>query len=391
MTVKHLCVIAVLGLVALPYACIPIYRFPEPAPFAGPHLYNPYAGLTGRWQRANLHAHGTAWGGLTSGEQPSQDVVRTYRALGYDVAGVSNYHQIAAHAGVDTMPLYEHGYNIHKRHQLAIGARHVDWFDVPLWQALSQRQHIIQRVGRSAELVALVHPQTRDAYTPGDLRRLTGYQLIEIVNGPFRSEAPWDVALSGGRLVWALANDDTHDTTDPRRTAAAWTMINAPSSNTHDVVAGLKAGRSYAASRNGDRPAPIDATLRSVELVDGTLVVTTSGSPATFTFVGQNGTVRRTVEQTNSAHYQLGRHDSYVRTIVQAPYTTLYLNPVVRYDGRALHSAAATVDPGPTWMARALWVTAWLVPMWRVWRRRAAGHATSTALQPLSQADRETA
>ncbi len=131
MTAKRALLVLVV-LIGLPYACSPVYRFPEPAPFAGTQFYNPYAGLRGAWKRVNLHAHGTAWGGLTNGQQASEDVVRTYRALGYDLAGVSNYHAIAAHDGVDTLPLYEHGYNISKRHQLAIGARRVEWLDFPL-------------------------------------------------------------------------------------------------------------------------------------------------------------------------------------------------------------------------------------------------------------------
>src|SRR5262245_19653524 len=128
--------------------------------------------------------------------------------MGYDVAGVSDYHDIAAQDGIETLPLYEHGYNVSKRHQLAIGAREVDWLDFPLWQSLSDEQFVIDRVGRTAELVALAHPTSRDAYSNDALHRLSGYQLMEVVNGPHRIEDPWDEALSSGHAVWALANDD---------------------------------------------------------------------------------------------------------------------------------------------------------------------------------------
>ena len=50
-------VLAAFGvLLALPYACAPIYQFPQPAPFAGARLFNPYEHAAGKWQRANLHA-----------------------------------------------------------------------------------------------------------------------------------------------------------------------------------------------------------------------------------------------------------------------------------------------------------------------------------------------
>lgn len=391
MKVAHACLLATLGLVALPYACSPIYRFDDPRPFAGTHLHNPYASRTGRWQRANLHAHGIAWGGLTSGRQPSAEIVQSYRRLGYDVPGVSNYQRIAAFDGVDTLPVYEHGYNLNKQHQLAIGARQVDWFDFPLGQTLSHQQYVIDRLRRTSELVAIVHPHTRGAYSAEDVGRLTRYQLLEIVNGPFRSDEPWDAALSSGHAVWALGSDDTHDTTDPRRAAAAWTMIDAPSATTPDILASLKAGRAYAAARNGDQPAPVDVHLEAVDVTGETFTVTTTGAPATFTFIGQHGVVRRVVAHASSASYTFGAHDTYVRTVVEAPSTTIFLNPVLRHDGRGVLVREASVDVGATWLFRALWAGAVLVGARLVRRRRPADRTSSAALDALPAVDRETA
>src|SRR5262245_44949052 len=126
--------LALVALVAAPYVWGPIYRFPEPRLFSGSSLWNPYAESRGSWQRANLHAHGRAWRGLTNGRQSDEAVAQRYRDLGYAVPGVSDYQKIAAQHGVETMPLYEHGYNLGKSHQLAVGAREVEWFDFLLWQ-----------------------------------------------------------------------------------------------------------------------------------------------------------------------------------------------------------------------------------------------------------------
>ena len=70
-----------------------------------------------------------------------------------------------------TIPAYEHGYNIGKHHQLAIGARKVDWVDFPIWQSRSHLQFIINRVAATADLVAIVHPESRNAYDDDDLQR----------------------------------------------------------------------------------------------------------------------------------------------------------------------------------------------------------------------------
>jgi hypothetical protein len=347
-----------IAVVALPYAWAPVYRFPDSPAFAGTTLWNPYATASGSWLRSNLHAHGRAWSGLTSGEQPDAEVAARYRSMGYAVAGVSDYQHIAAFDGVDTIPLYEHGFNLGKNHQLAIGARAVDWFDLPLWQSLSHQQYVINRVKGKADLVSLNHPSSRDAYDVEAVRSLTNYDLIEIVNGPFTAEEIWDSALSSGHPVWALANDDTHDLNDARRTAVGWNMIDAASAGTADVVAALRAGRSYAVLRTGTADGASITTLRSVEVRDHDVTVTVDGAAADVSFVGQEGAVRKTVHHAQVASYSFTPADTYIRAVVKTPQTVLYLNPVVRWDGQALPSPSAAVDTAWTWTQRGGFVLA---------------------------------
>jgi len=358
-------------LILLPYAWAPVYRFPEPAPFSGAQFWNPYATLSGQWARANLHAHGHAWLGLTSGAQSDSAVAARYREMGYAVAGVSDYQRIAAFHGVDTLPLYEHGFNLGKNHQLAIGAHGVDWFDLPLWQSPSEQQYVIDRVKRKASLVALNHPSSRDAYSLDALRWLTGFDLIEVANGPFTTEDEWDATLSSGHVVWAIGNDDTHDLEDLRRTAVAWTMIDTASSGESDVLFALRGGRSYAVLRTGAFAASGVTTLSSLNVVGNTMTVTLNGAPSKVTFIGQDGVVRNTIHDALSASYVMRGDDSYIRTVVTSPHTTLFLNPVVRWNGAALPAPVATVNGFWTWMQRgsAIVVAAGLLWMFRRLRR----------------------
>jgi hypothetical protein len=344
--------LAALILPILPYAWSPVYRFEAETPFAGREWFNPYETLSGRWQRANLHAHGRAWSGFTNGRQGDAEVAARYRQLGYDVPGVSDYQRIAAHDGIATIPIYEHGFNIGKHHQLAIGARTVTWFDFPLWQSTSQQQYVIDRVAQTADLVALAHPDSRYAYSLDNLRQLSGYQLIEVANGPFASEASWDAVLSSGHPVWGLGNDDTHDLDDPRRTAGAWNMIDAATATIGDVVAALRAGRSYAVMRTGAVEAADVTTLAAVEVRDQTMTVTCAGAASTISFIGQNGATRQTFKDTNSAAYTLADSDTYVRAVIESPQTVLYLNPVIRYDGSSLAAPLASLNVAGTWIIR---------------------------------------
>ena len=376
---------------ALPYAWGPIYHFPQPSVFAGAHFFNPYAELRGTWQRANLHAHGRAWSGITNGQQTDQEVVARYQDLGYSVPGISDYEKIAADHGVQTIPIYEHGYNIGKHHQLAIGAHRVEWFDFLLLQSTSHEQYVIDRVSRGADLVAIAHPSLRDAYSRDDMSKLTGYQLMEVVNGPDEQDGLWDAALSSGHIVWALANDDTHDVTDPRRTGVAWNMIDAPTSSTGDIVDALRAGRTYAVARNAHTTSSSDTTVRRIEMNDRHLVVTCAGDPATFEFIGQNGNIHGTVKNALTAGYTFNDGDTYIRTVIRSGKTTMYLNPVVRYDGAHIPRPASTVAAGATWLLRGSCALGGVLAFVALSRRRPAPAPIVELPRSISHDKRKTA
>ena len=114
------------GIAAIEYLWTPVYDFPAALPFRGAHWYNPYATVApaAHWLKANFHAHTRAWGGLTNGHQTAGEITNTYRALGYDVIGISNYHRIDDTFAAESsyMPSYEYGYSVRKTHRLAIGA-----------------------------------------------------------------------------------------------------------------------------------------------------------------------------------------------------------------------------------------------------------------------------
>ena len=358
------------GLALLPYAWSPVYRFPDAIPFSGTQLWNPYKTLDGRWQRTNLHAHGRAWGGVTSGVQSNNDVADRYHRLGYDVAGVSNYQSIAAFNGVDTLPVYEHGFNVGKNHQLAIGARSVVWLDFLFWQTPSNQQYVIDRLKSTAELVSLNHPSSRGAYDLDAMHELTRYDLIEVVNGPFTAEDVWDAALSAGRPVWAVANDDTHDLNDVHRIGVGWNMVDAKSASTGDIVDALGAGRFYAALRTGALEEANVTTLSGVHVGGETMRVELRGAASDVTFIGQDGTVRNKVKDTLAAAYTFTASDTYVRTVVATPQTILYLNPVIRWNGTSLPAPTATVNAAWTWTQRGGIVLACVALLIRVRTRR---------------------
>jgi hypothetical protein len=354
------------GLLSLfPYLTCPVYRFAGPRPFRGAQFYNPYAGAGEIWRTANLHAHGLVWGGLTDGRQSDSAIVAHYHALGYDVAGISNYQLLDPAAASDrrVIPTYEHGYNLFKAHFLVLGARRVDWFDFPWAQTRDEKQYVIDRLKSSGSLVLLAHPSLRNAESLTDLHYLTHYDLIEVLNHFTVSDQQWDAALSSGHQVWAVGDDDTHNIDDPGQTGAMWTMIATRDLDRDSVLAALSMGRTIAVAGQGGAS---DVHVRSVVVHGDTLSVTCDAPVHSISFVGQQGRLLQRTRGGTSASYLLQPGDPYVRTVIVTPHTTMYLNPVLRYDGTHLEQPVAIFDTTATWSLRAsVWagvaILAWLV------------------------------
>ncbi len=362
--------VAMLFVVSVVYACAPVFHVAPPRAFAGSSWYNPYANLhtaPGRWQLANFHAHSRAWGGLTSGSQSAENVVAAYRKLHYDVIGVSNYSTSPRSRVEGTFPVYEHGLNIFKAHQLVLGTDHVTWLDYPFWQSRNQQQNILTKLRSNAALVAIAHPRVRNAYTPDDLRYLSDYDLLEVLNRySLPAEDEWDAALSSGHPVWLLADDDSHNVTDVEVTGVNATEVYARTPDTQDIIDALRAGRAYGVhTENGHMP----LQLKSLQMRGDTVSVAVSGAVTDLRILGEDGAVRARATGQAAKRGQLSvvaaPSDGYLRVVAQGDSTMLLTNPVIRWDGRELARVEPIIDWPRTIRWRIFWVLAYGSLGWR--------------------------
>jgi hypothetical protein len=135
----------------------------------------------------------------------------------------------------------------------------------------------------------------------------------------------------------------------------------------------------------------MDTTVASVGMTDGRLLVTCEGAPSTFVFVGQNGDVRKTVKNVVTADYTFDSADTYIRTVIRSPQTTMYLNPVLRYDGVHVPTPIAVVDAGGTWLLRATCLLAGAAMLVMVRKRKRAPAPAAAEERALPDARRKTA
>ncbi len=357
----------------------PVYDFPRPEPFSGNQWFNPYQGMDSTWWRkANFHFHTRAWGGITAGgENSSEEFYKTYvRLFGYDAPQISNYQKIDKTFSDSAfyIPTYEHGFGVRKKHQMLIGAGKVLWLDYSLYQNINHRQHILNLLRDDNDVVALAHPDWENGYPADQVKYLTNYDLMEVLDYNWRSEPQWDSALSAGKPVFILSDDDAHNIGNPNQIHRCITYINAPKVNRKELVQSLKHGNAFGAeiyqmdNETFERKAELAReipVLNSVRIVNDTLWVSVTGKVFKFNFIGQGGKLHKATYLKNKAWYNLQPEDTYIRTEVVflkyfrhpdvLPGTRFLLNPVFRFNGeQPANTLKAEVNWPRTWIFRIL-------------------------------------
>jgi len=343
--------IAVIVLLTWHLGWPPVYEFPPTQPFQGDQWYNPYASSNGEWLRSNFHAHSKAWGGITYGTNAPEEIWDHYRNLGYDIHSISNYQLIdRTGEGQDLyIPGYEHGIGISQQHHTVIGAESVSWFDFPLYQGLRQKQHIIDLLAPSSEVLFINHPDRHRAYSLEDMRHLTGYTGMEIKSHFADAVDYWDAALSAGRPVWGVCADDSHRLNRASHVANGWLMILSPQRAQAPVLDALRQGAFYSVWK-GKEGQP--NSLRACEIEEGDLSATFEEPADVIRFVGQGGSIMAWTVGQATASYTLRESDTYVRVEADSNGTTLYLNPVFRHGGQPLVTPPARAAMLATWVIR---------------------------------------
>ena len=341
--------IALLLLILYVYLSVPTYSFKEPRPFTGEYLYNPYQDMNpNQWKKYHFHCHSRKYIGITNGRKSTEVTIDSvYQALGYDHYGISDYMHINTH-GADKegyIPAYEHGYGlIRKTHQICIGAESVYRIDFPFMQNLNMKQHMINKLGERSRFVMPAHASFTKGYKVSDMKFLSNYRLIEVVNPYGNAFEHWDMALSNGHRLYALGDDDTHDITSEHEVCRNLIMVNTPDLQPENVYDALDKGLCYAVEFDNwyYYPLTLEQKVKDVRSLDyltraqlegDTLFVSTSAETMKeVKFIGQDGKILKTEEDIATAYYVIQPEDTYVRTRVDLNGRHfLYLNPVTRH------------------------------------------------------------
>lgn len=374
--------------ISIPYIMSPVYDFPSTKVFAGDSIYNPYKNANPKnWLKANFHCHSNTWGLLTNGRAKGnsiKNIVLRYQSLGYDIICISNYDRIS----LDNDPphlyvrAYEHALGTLHYHHLVFGADHVSWLDFLAFESLSNKQFMLNHLSETSLLTVIAHPKLTLAYAPEEFKYLCNYHVMEVFNNFRFSIEHWDTALSTGHAVFCLADDDCHDINDPQLMQRCFTMVNTADRSESGIVNALKSGSSYSVDFNMRDGETFDdkiadakrlKTVKSVTVHNNILTVTYPEKVDEIRFIGQNGAIKDTVKDTDSASYVIKPADTYIRTVIKVKdQGKLYLNPVIRYNGKALPFYTPTVNVIKTLLYRVMVIFILLIIasfiIWRIVR-----------------------
>ena len=375
-------------LFSLPFIISPVYDFPEATPFSGDKIWNPYQNMDSNyWRKGNFQIQALAWGGMTDGSNnPTDSVFGLYQKLGYDIIGISDYQKINTYykGNPDYIPIYEHGFNMRKTHQVSIGMKDdfVLWLDFPFYQTINQKQFIINLLRPHTDILAIVHPDfSMEGYSHENLKYLTNYDLLEALNHQRFSISHWDAVLSAGHAKYILADDDAHDIRNPFLVGVVSTYINAKTTNREDIIAAMKSGNTYGFvpytpndedyTKKAER-AKHHPLLKEAQLTGSHFKVRADGNPISITFIGQGGEIKKEVKNSSTASYDFKDDDTYIRTKIDYGRTEfILLNPIFRYGGDdPLAEELATICWWKTIIYRGAYLVFFIFIMYFTYRRR---------------------
>lgn len=340
--------IAFLFYVSLPYLITPIYVFQKPEIFKGDSLYNPYHNLE-KYQvlKGNFHYHSNTWGLLTDGRNSRNTpeiIKQKFEGFGYNVVGISDYMSINPKSHV---PLYEHGMGVYKTHRLVMGSKKVIWRDFIPIHNIHNKQFLINELKTDSNMVALAHPSWNNAYSPSDIKLLNNYDCFEILNTNKESIALWDTALSAGKPVFLIADDDGHEIDNLDVTARIFTILYASSSQPNHIIEALKKGRTLGIHLRFDWNT--DTLLRknlhnklilpeTFNLKNDSLLISFKDTVSLIEFFGQNGKLLKSEAHTLKSDYTIKNSDTYVRTVITLRNgTQMFMNPIFKFSGDLSH------------------------------------------------------
>lgn len=306
------------------------------------------ASAQGRWFKGNTHQHSLN----SDGDSPIDVVLRWYREHGYQFSFVTEHeywtevgalNAVLGHPNrflaipgqevTQTVTDPAHPNGVRQAHVNALGTSRVV---MPIPRAQTAGMTVAQTYARNDSLIRAAggimqvnHPNFIWSVPLEDMMQLRDSTLFEVWNGHpivyneggvdslgnvmLSTEARWDSVLSRGRLIFGVADDDSHhfkpqdgENKDQARPGRGWVMVRADTLTREAIVAALHRGDFYATT---------GITLREVRITSAEYaleIVLANDRRYRTEFIGQGGRVLATSYSLRPT-YRITGAERYVR------------------------------------------------------------------------------
>jgi hypothetical protein len=225
--------------------------------------------------KGNLHCHST----VSDGKLTHEQLIALYKSHGYSFICFSDHETFTDNTALDTqdfisLPGVEWACD-HEENGLWIQTYHVHGIRGTKDMVACAKQAPIAHMTRMPRLpfegvktvskmlefmvdrgnFTIYNHPLWSCTTPIDFGMLDGYTAMEVFNFSCDLEnhtafgdVYWDMLLSQGSKILAVATDDNHNNITPDDSCGGWICVNAPRLTHEDIVSSIIAGRFYASS-----------------------------------------------------------------------------------------------------------------------------------------------
>ncbi len=299
-----------------------------------------------RWYKGNTHTHTLN----SDGDSAPDDVVKWYRQNGYNFVVITDHEYITPVGPLNSLLGKEGSFLI------ISGQEVTDSFDkkpyhmnglglervvMPnrLGGAVATLQKNIDMVRSAGGIPQINHPNFGWALTAEHLKQIRDFSLFEVYNGhPLvnnlggggspGTEEIWDAVLSSGKIIYGVADDDSHHfKTRGDRTAAepgrGWIWVRAAELTPAAILNALERGDFYAST--GVELSDISADKSGIAV----MIKAERNSRYRIQFIGKGGSVlAESIE--NPAVYKFTGGEGYVRAkVIESNGKLAWTQPVV--------------------------------------------------------------
>ena len=196
----------------------------------------------------------------------------------------------------------------------------------------------------TGNLVVLNHPAVRSGYDVNDLKLLHYYDHIELLNPSAQSISHWDTALTAGKKIFVLGNDDNHNIFNDNAIGRFTTLIFGASFDSKKMIDKMKKGQSVAVwlpqihnetlANKRTKLHNLRSLFSGISVVDSMLAINLTKEIAEIRVIGNHGQLKLKQRNISSLSFPFSINDPYLRVELSTEDgTILYLNPIYRDAG----------------------------------------------------------